>query len=57
MRPALALLVTAILMQASAASADTLKIASPQRQAAIKRHILAIVDAPDEKRPPAAGGR
>jgi [protein-PII] uridylyltransferase len=33
------------------------KIASPQRQAAIKRHILAIFDAPDEKKPLSGGGR
>src|SRR5579872_1006470 len=32
------------------------KIASPARQAAIKRHMLAIFDGPDEKKP-AAGGR
>jgi [protein-PII] uridylyltransferase len=33
------------------------KIASPQRQAAIKRHILAIFEGPDEKKPLSAGGR
>jgi [protein-PII] uridylyltransferase len=33
------------------------KIASPQRQAAIRRHILAIFDPTEEKRPSSAGGR